>query len=39
MIIYESKGAAKVASEQVASMAPDAVTLDVVEVRETLASA
>ena len=39
MIIFDSEGAAKSASEQVPSMIPDAVTLEDVEVREVVAHA
>lgn len=39
MIIFESEDAANAASEQVRSLAPDAVTVDDVEVREVAANA
>jgi hypothetical protein len=39
MVIFDSEEAATRASEQVRSMAPEAVTLDSVEVREVVANA
>jgi heme-degrading monooxygenase HmoA len=39
VIIFESEDAARAASEQIESPAPDAVTLDDVEVREVVANA
>jgi hypothetical protein len=39
MAVWESEDAAKAASEIAASMAPEGVTVDGVEVREVVASA
>ena len=39
MILFESEEAASGAAERLSSMAPDAVTVDDVEVREVVASA
>ena len=39
MVVFESEDAANAAAERVRSMAPDAVTVEDVEVREVVASA
>jgi hypothetical protein len=39
MVVFESEDAANAAAERIPSMAPDAVNVDDVEVREVVASA
>ena len=39
LIVFESEDAARAVSEQIRAMAPDAVTVDDVEVREVVANA